>query len=750
VSAAADLDQTEVPDPLVDRAIRLFSFLGQTQQLKNPKTTDLESYRRDGAVLWLHDAPEHHAVHLALSTDAPDPSEPVLVVDRVHRLDPPRPEPELSVWLSGTLDDPRRAPTLIEERFLPDPHTDDEDPAGPPPSRRVTPADLPEIEDAFRGFLREWRDWAERDLQDEPVRAYYGALFSTFVTANGHPEELELVLGTGLLTWRPMNHAPVRRHLLTTPLKVLFDDTTGQLTIAPDDTTGRTRVELEMLDPSLVGDPQRVNTVRADARETVLHPLDRDHVGGLCRRLVHLLSPDGEYRDEDEQAALTGRPVACFAPAVILRRRSQQGLVEIFRRIVDQIRDSAFVPDGVRPLVDPDHTPDAGDGGVRERSDGALIDIDDEPFLPLPVNDTQLRILRQVDAHAQTLIQGPPGTGKTHTAAVLISHLLAQGKRVLVTAHTDRALKEVRDKLPTPIRPLAVSVVGASREDMSDLRVAVERIAAAAGEYDADEIRQRIDGHVSALDELQRQRAAARHRLLQAREREIRTHDLPGYLGTLADIARQRERDRDSHGWIDSFSADLADEPPLADDDVLAWRELLRDSNLRADEPSAMRRLVEPHQIPTPDRFAVLVMDAARTGAAAAAHDALRAHPAYYGVERLGDQDRRALGEHLRALEKESHALRLRREQWVAEALDDVLHDRHQLWESRRTALAQLVEQARPVVAELGPVTDVRVSGDAASLVAPARTLLEHLQGGNSIKLGADGAPRIGTFTAGR
>ena len=100
---------------------------------------------------------------------------------------------------------------------------------------------------------------------------------------------------------------------------------------------------------------------------------------------------------------------------------------------------------GLLPLVDPDFRPTVtGDRAV----DGAVVTVDDELFLPLPVNDVQRQILRRVDTCAQTLVQGPPGTGKTHTAAALLSHLLAQGKRVLVTAQTDRALKEVREKLP--------------------------------------------------------------------------------------------------------------------------------------------------------------------------------------------------------------------------------------------------------------------------------------------------------------
>src|SRR5205085_8449959 len=122
-------------------------------------------------------------------------------------------------------------------------------------------------------------------------------------------------------------------------------------------------------------------------------------------------------------------------------------------------------------------------------------EVDDEVFLPLPVNDAQLKIVRSVDRQAQTLVQGPPGTGKTHTAAVLISHLVAQGKRVLVTAQTDRALKEVRDKLPESIRPLSVAVVGAAREDMSQLKVAFERIAAEAVAYDGARADRNITHH---------------------------------------------------------------------------------------------------------------------------------------------------------------------------------------------------------------------------------------------------------------
>jgi len=187
VSAAVNSDGTNVPDPLVDRALRLFSFLGQAQQLKSPSVSDLDSYRRDGAVHWLDDIPVHPAVQLAAGRSTPEPSDPVLAVDRVRRLDPPAPEDELSAWLEGPLDDPRREPALREERYLPEPPSGDADHGGEPPSRRVASSDLPAVGEAVRRFQREWRAWAEQDLRDESLRTFYGGFFSTYVSANGHP-----------------------------------------------------------------------------------------------------------------------------------------------------------------------------------------------------------------------------------------------------------------------------------------------------------------------------------------------------------------------------------------------------------------------------------------------------------------------------------------------------------------------------------------------------------------------------------
>jgi hypothetical protein len=311
------------------------------------------------------------------------------------------------------------------------------------------------------------------------------------------------VLGLGCLEWQPTGHPVVKRHVVTVPVRVRFDDETGRINVERTVSFRPAEVELDMLDPGLTIS-SHLDEVRKDVEALEVHPLHRDEVTSYIRRIIHSLDANGTYVDDDLPPKKSSVATASFAPAVILRKRSQRGLVEILRTIVNQLEQGDDVYDGLLPLVDPDFRPAV----ASEALDGAAVTVDDELFLPLPVNEVQRRILRQVDVSAQTVVQGPPGTGKTHTAAALLSHLLAQGQRVLVTAQTDRALKEVRGKLPADIQPLSVAVVGTSREEMSDLSVAVERIAAAADEYDHVTVAETTDACLAEIDELSRRRAA--------------------------------------------------------------------------------------------------------------------------------------------------------------------------------------------------------------------------------------------------
>ncbi|NNN08718.1 MAG: AAA family ATPase [Acidimicrobiaceae bacterium] len=732
---------------VVDRAIRLFEFLKRVQQVKSTPVRTIDNYEREGGVLWLNRLPADSAIRSSHRVGGTDSAAPVISIERVRHEAPPKPPETLSPWLDGGIEDPNQIPSLLDSRtvFMEVGGESLVESEGAEAVQLLLD-DYPEITNQYEEWWMDWSVWAEEELRLRPIRDIYAELFSMFIASSSHPEDLELVAAVGCLAWHAPGHQPVLRHVLVASVTVELDDATGRLSVLPVESGDTLRLELDMLESDLIQDPQRLLAIGAESSALDAHPMDRDEVSLLGRRLVHTLDPDGQYLDEDVAPSQTDHPIVAFAPAIILRKRSKLGLIRVFDSIVNQIKRNGEVPQGLMPLVDPDHVPNPGQSW--DGTDGAIVDVDDEVFLPLPVNERQLQILRRVDRTAQTLVQGPPGTGKTHTAAALISHLLAQGKRVLVTAQTDRALKEVREKLPEAIKPLSVAVVGTGREDMADLRVAVERIAEAANEHDPAVANREIEQHLEDIDRLRRERAGLNHRLLDARESEVRTYELPGITGTLAAIALNFEEQRAVHGWFETVgNARTGSNPPLSNSEILEWRAFLVDESIELDEHEAKQALPDLSGFIQPEDFADLVALEAEALANVAEFADVSCEPAYEALQNTSIEKLENLRSDLVELADEITALNRRQDQWSDVAVEEIRALQATPWRARRDQIVELVNVVRPLVEQLGPVDRIRCSEDPGPLVAIARALRAHLAGGLKLKVDAIGRPRAGALS---
>ncbi len=581
--------------------------------------------------------------------------------------------------------------------------------------------------------------------EDRLLRDAYAQLFAMQAEAAANPEEQELVLAVGYLVWHPEGHEPVRRHVVTTPVAVDLEPVSGTLRVYATEATDALRIELDMLDSELTGS-RHLTEARDVARSYTDHPLHRKAIGEVLHRIANSLDPDARYQDSGppSRATLATAEVS-LAPAIVLRRRDRQGVVELLETIRGQLLSAQTVPEGLLPLVDPDHRPK-----VRpDPTPGAMVTVDDEVFTPLPVNEQQLKILQQVDRHAQTLVQGPPGTGKTHTAAALLSHLLAQGKRVLVTAQTERALKEVRAKLPAAIRPLSVAVVGASREDLTDLKVAVDTISQQAVDYDEQRCTRTVEHHLMAIDKLRRHLSGVKRRIVDARAAEITRHEQGPYRGTLAGIAAAHRADEPRHGWIRVWApAAPDDEPPLPAFRVAEWLRLLRDDALTADEGPAYDTLIDPATLPAPSAFAAAVAAEAAAWTACEGFAGERQHPAYAALRVLPPAERESLRQYLHRLADTAESLVRSGPGWMAEAVLDAGSGRMRMWQGRAERVRQLVARAQPLVDEFGGATINVPAADLTPLVVQAQQLRHHLGAGGRVRIAADGMPALGVLTA--
>ncbi|MDO5437560.1 MAG: AAA domain-containing protein, partial [bacterium] len=69
------------------------------------------------------------------------------------------------------------------------------------------------------------------------------------------------------------------------------------------------------------------------------------------------------------------------------------------------------------------------------------------PVTPLSLSDSQEDVIKKIEANDFLAVYGPPGTGKSQTIVNLVSHLIANGKTVLVASRMDKAVDVVAERL---------------------------------------------------------------------------------------------------------------------------------------------------------------------------------------------------------------------------------------------------------------------------------------------------------------
>ncbi|MCX0274248.1 AAA domain-containing protein [Nocardia zapadnayensis] len=659
---------------------------------------------------------------------------PFLTVGKV--VVPPAPEPGESVrpWLaSRTIDDCANPPKIRETRTVVD-----EDGT----ERELRLADDPELAGQVDDWQVEWMLWSEAVRPDVQALRLYREVYDMYTQLGAASEALEVVLGLGLLEWhRPTGE--VRRHLATVVVTVEFDTRTGAVTVSRDSSTSGLTVELaDILENSELAAAQDLRLAEEQARGDI-DSFDRERVGELVRMLINCVHPQSLYTEEPTHTSPSRFPKSSFTPALILRRRGKRGLVKALEGIAARIRDTGHVPDGIRNLVDPDAERDT----TPDSAEGAIVRHGTDSFLPLPLNEVQLRILDNVDAHAHTIVQGPPGTGKTHTAAALITHLLAQGKRVLITAHTDRALVEVRNRIPAEIRPLCVSVVGTSRDDFADLQVAVNGISQAADDHNPQAARTEIAAAQKRVAQLSARRTDVLDRLVRLREAEVVVHEVGDYRGTLTEIVLRHRDHLPAHGWIVSLSdPGLGDPLPVPGAEVAEWRMLLLDEELR-DPEAALTDDLTTADIPRPTDFGRWSEVEAAAAARVRTFEPFRRTELAQRIRRLSIEQRSTVRSSLHHVETVASGFANRHEQWILDAIRDIRAGRTTEWHSRAAKIAELIAEITAVERNLGHTEVTTTSDDLGILATIASNLREHIAAKGPIKVGIDGAPKTGFMT---
>jgi very-short-patch-repair endonuclease len=585
-----------------EKLTRVFRYLEALNQHRNPAKRRIHEQPWS---LWLRDLPEHSSIQRGAAkitsskaksgntqnTEENGPSY-VLKVQRPRLTRPPEPPEEIASWLEDGWDDPSK-PVVPEEMV-----EESENGAAP---RLVKFAD----DSARTASLDCWKlqrdEWARAEKPARAAMKIFEALYALYGRIDREGERVELILGDGILSWRRAEGG-IFHPILLQRLQLQFDASVPEFTVSEADHP----VELySALFQSMNDvDGRAIGRCREELEEGGFHPLLNGSTSGFLKRLVVQLSPRGEFLEERAPAAEGSDPCVGRDPILFLRARNL-GFAAAIEGILADLRTREDLPWSLLNIVGEElPVPDAADPKLAA---GDSLRSNVEVLLSKPANPEQIRIAKQLEEHGGVLVQGPPGTGKTHTIGNLVGHLLAQGKSVLVTSHTTKALRMVRHHIVPELRPLCVSVLESDLDSRKQLESAVGSIAERLSRADASSLEiesrklesERLD-LLKKLDELRAQ-------LTEARADEYRDIVIAGKSWPPADAARQVALEKETHGWIPGPVAAVAPLPLSHGELADLYRTGVSIS--REDETELSGHLPELHDLPRAEEFEASVSE---------------------------------------------------------------------------------------------------------------------------------------------
>jgi very-short-patch-repair endonuclease len=589
----------------------------------------------------------------------------------------------------------------------------------------------PEVQATWKKYvLDEWQSWAEKAKPFAPVQKLYDQLFDIHHTVQTMAEKYELLLGVGCLSWQSPSKQRVYRHILTAPASLTFDASRAVISISAPLDGLRYTLEQDMLEMS-----ERPPQQDKKAIEKQLSLLNDDFwkaslLESLLESFVHAISSRGTFENVlDMPDKGDTEPLINLAPAIIFRQRTDLHFVRLFDEIVSQIDQGQEVPLGVERLVGIV----VDEGTVSEANDSSLVD--EEIYFPLPANDDQREIAARLRDRQGVLVQGPPGTGKSHTIANLVCHLLAMGKRILVTSHTPRALTVLRDKFPADMQALCVSVVG---DDTSDARKALEDsvagITAKQNGWNHQSSIQRVNELQKELGDLRESHQWTLNSLRSVKEKDTFEHSnrFNSYSGTAQRIAKRLREEANSHSWLVD-KLDDTEHSLVTNAEAMRLLELMRSFD-HESEVNARKTIMSLGDLPLP---AVITELSSRMKHAEEMSDLvqnLRSHNSYAASTNLEPADREVIVKSLDELIALFHQIIRRPEAFAKIAARDIIGDHDRKW---RELFALTRRQLYAIPEDHREIATKTVNGlgdrDRHTVKAQATELRDHFfRGGKS------------------
>lgn len=395
-------------------------------------------------------------------------------------------------------------------------------------------------------WIREREEWVKRQIIIDETRKFFTKLYQLSIELERDAEFLEIIVSNGFL--RDREKKEINHPILTRRVKIVFYP--RENTICIEDTDVESEIYTAVFQEMDGINQDAVSFCIDDLKENDYHPLNRGDTLEFFQSFAHQLSSESLFCREGEEKnwEKDNRFLLYWNPSFIVRKRVD-GTQKVVNQIIENLEEVGDIPSYLLDIVS---------GGKIEPSEnrkeesieeqlaavgGESVDI----LLSKEANKEQLEIARRIELHNAVLVQGPPGTGKTHTIANLMGHFLAQGKTILVTSHTKKALTVLKDKIVRGLQGLCVSVLDDSNEDMEK---SIDAITEYMSKYTSFELEEEREALASERKQVIDDLAYVRKKIFETIQKEYREIDLNGEKISVSGAAKFVSEHREDLSYI--------------------------------------------------------------------------------------------------------------------------------------------------------------------------------------------------------
>lgn len=439
------------------RVSNLFSYLKELKKRLDEAIIDQSKY---DWTLRIDELPAHPYIQVSLN------EERILTIKRPKEIKCPLPPDDLLQWLKNGWQKIRNDAEVLESKNI-------EDEEGK--TKTIYFSDHPQLIEDYDNWNSKRNEWKNAELPSEEVRNIFSKLHELKGRIDKDSEKIDFLITNGILSTDSPN-GKINHPLILQSVSLTFDSTKDDPEFIIERSEKEPYLYVEALRRAEVNGSHLIQK-KEEFETNPLLPDSGSDIKGYLKSLVHFLWQDGEFHEDKVEAIKSDKTTILYDISFILGKRNDHFFEQI-DEYLQKISGLETIPLAFKNIVGAfDDDPPSLEGiSVDTISTNLSGKTKSNYYLTKEYNHEQKRIIDALNSNGCVSVQGPPGTGKSHTIANLIGHLLAEGKRVLVSSYTTKALNVIREKVVSELRPLCVSVLDQDAESKRQLQESVSFI----------------------------------------------------------------------------------------------------------------------------------------------------------------------------------------------------------------------------------------------------------------------------------